>query len=165
MDSSSDSNAGAKPADISKSKILVATAELEHRDFELAKRIEYIEKEYQLLQKVRDSLLEEEQILLERLALTKKEGGAIAEKMDKKTQNAMAMAEQAENIKLETVILERKHQDNLRREVDLDRKIALAEKTLMNTKGQISHAVEELEVGHGVFSRMDKRLSLSKQRR
>lgn len=156
-----DNKEDAAAPDGTKAKALVATAELEQREFELKKKLGQMMEERRALEEILESLKEEEQILARRLELAKKERDRIAEAMDSKSQHDFKKLEQVEDLKREIGILERRCSENMAREKELDREITEAEKHVRSGRQQIYNIAEELEKGCETIARMDRKISLS----
>jgi len=150
---------------MAKSKALVAAAELERRDFEITRRLDHLEQEQQALEDIRDSLLEEVELLKRRLEMAKKESARIAGQMDAKTQRTMEMMDRVEGLKREIAVLTRRCEENEKREQELSEKTAAAEASLLAAKSQIMNIEGALETGRETLARMDRKLSLNRLKR
>jgi len=148
-----------------RARFLIAAAELERRKRELGLRLDQLEEERCAFEEIRNSLVEEERILVKRLALARKERDRIIDRMDSRTQRTMEVLEQVEGLKRRIVEFERRCSENTKREQDLEVQIASAEEDLLAARRQILLVAEELETGRKALARMDRRISSSRMKR
>lgn len=140
----------------------MAAAELESRKREIDARIHELDKKQQTLLEIRDSLVQEEEILLKRLSAAKAERENATGQMDSKTQKTMEVLDEMEGIKREITLLDRRYHENRLREKELDQKIDAAEKALFQSQSQFHSATNELEIGKEALARLDRRIEQSK---
>ncbi len=144
-----------------KSEALIATSELKKRDYTLKMRLEELTNEQGVLEEIRDSLLEEEQILKKRLKLLKENQKEIDFSEDSATKNNFSVLEEVENFKREIAVFERRCEENRLRDVELKKQIAEANKALEVQMKQFATATGELENGRETLARMDRKISIT----
>jgi vacuolar-type H+-ATPase subunit I/STV1 len=90
-----------------KNEVLVAFAELERRKYESGRRLEKFEEQRRALEEVRDSLAEEEKLLLRRLESAREERDRLVEKVDSMTQRMIETGGEIDD--LEVARLDRRY--------------------------------------------------------
>ena len=140
-------------------KSLLAVSELELRKTELSKRVDALEHEKSLLLEIRDSLLEEQQILKQRRTLAEKNRRQMDSRLHDKARREIELKMTLEKLKQEISILQKRCSENQAMEKELGDKIALANKGLETARGNLLVADQVLQSGKDTLARMDRKLS------
>ena len=148
-----------------KSQTLMAVAELDRRKHEASRRADLLANERRALAEVSDCIVEEEQVLDQRLAAVRKDNDRLATKLNTLTRRNLEIENEIEALKREIVLLECRCTDQEARTKELDGEIDGAKKTLHSSRNRIYSAASELEVGRAALSRMDQRLSWNRSKR
>lgn len=148
-----------------KSEALVAAAELERRKYESGKRLEKFQDQRRALEEVRDSLADEEKLLVRRLASAKEERDCLIEKVDSMTQHMIEAGREIDELDREVAVLDRRCSENSRRKQELADEIESVQSDVMAAREEISSVTYELEAGRVTLTRLDRKLSLDKLKR
>jgi len=148
-----------------KGESLVAAAELERRKYESGRRLEKFKEQRRALEEIRDSLAEEEKLLLGHLENAKNERDLLVEKMESMTQRMIATGGEIDDLEREVDMLDRRYSENSRREKELAGEIQTVQDDIAASRREITSVTYELEAGRATLARLDRKLSLDKLKR
>ena len=157
--------AGAEPSGVARNEVLVAAAELERRKYESGKRLEKFIEQKRALEEIRDSLAEEEKLLLRHLESAREERDRLSEKVDAITQRMIETGGEIDDLEHEVAILDRRYSENVRREKELAGEIESIQDDVAVARRDFSSVTYELEAGRATLARLDRKLSLDKLKR
>jgi chromosome segregation ATPase len=148
-----------------KSEALVAAAELERRKYESGRRLEKFKEQRRAFEEIRDSLAEEEKLLLGHLESAKNERDLLVEKMESMTQGMIETGREIDDLEREVDMLDRRYSENSRREKELAGEIEKVQDDIAAARREITSVASELEAGRATLARLDRKLSLDKLKR
>jgi chromosome segregation ATPase len=144
---------------------LVAAAELKRRKYESSKRLDKLKEQRRAIEEIRDSLADDEKVLLGYLASAEENRDRLVEKMDSMTQQMSDTGREIYELEREVAILERRYSENTLRERELADEIESVQNDVMAARDEISYVANELETGRATLARLDRKLALDKWRR
>ena len=147
-----------------KKEVLIAAAELKQRKHESGRRVEQLNAEHEALEKVHESLVAEERMLVQRLSIAQEDCDHLDAEVESITRQSVDLEGQIEECKREIAILDLKYSDIKERVEQVSGEITSAEKEFVEAQNRIYRVTEELEISRVALERLDKKITYNKSK-